>query len=198
MNRQVMLEILRDYKRPYDKITELIRQEMLIQVKRGLFIAGPRSLTSAPENLLLANHICGPSYISSDTALSYWGLIPERVYEFISMTTNQGKIFKTPVGRFRYIRLSLPYYSLGLQRVQLATQQMALIACKEKALCDKIVTTQRLVLRSIRQTKEYLTEDLRISREALRELNTSAINDYLNDTPKKESILLLIKTLNDL
>jgi len=198
LTRQILMDLLREYRRPYDKINELIKQGLLIQVKRGIFIPGPQSSTPAPETLLLANHLWGPSYVSSDSALSYWGLIPERVYETYSMTTNLAKTYKTPVGRFRYIRLPLPYYSFGIQRVELASRQMTLIAGKEKSLCDKIITTQRLKLRSVKQTREYLTEDLRISTENLRELNTSMINDYLKNAPKQDSISILIKTLNDL
>lgn len=198
LTRQILMNILQGYRRPYDKINELVNQKVLIQIKRGVFIPGPQASIPAPEKLLLANHLYGPSYVSSDSALSYWGLIPERVYETISMTTNLAKTYKTPIGRFRYIKLPLPYYSFGIQRVELASNQMALIARKEKALCDKIITTQRLKLRSIKQTREYLMEDLRISWDMLRELNTSIINDYLNKTPKEDSLSILIKTLNDL
>ena len=198
LTRQILMDLLQDYWRPYDKISELIKQNLLVQVKRGVFIPGPQSSTPGPEKLLLANHLWGPSYVSSDSALSYWGLIPERVYETLSMTTNQAKIYKTPVGRFRYIRIPLPYYSFGIQRVELASRQMTLIASKEKSLCDKIITTPRLKLRSVKQTKEYLTEDLRIGKESLRELNTSVINDFLKEAPKQDSISILIKTLNDL
>jgi len=198
ITRQILMDLLRDYRRPYDKINELTIQDRLIRVKRGVFVPGSRLSVQAPEKLLLANHLWGPSYVSSDSALSYWGLIPERVYEILSMTTNLAKSYKTPVGRFRYIRLPLPYYSFGIQRVELATNQMALIAGKEKALCDKIVTTPGLKLRSVKQTREYLMEDLRISKENLRELNTQLINDYLDDAPKQDSISILIKTLNDL
>lgn len=196
--RQVLLDLLQDYKRPFDKIAELTRQGYLIQVKRGLFIPGPKSLVAAPENLLLANHIWGPSYVSSDTALSYWGLIPERVYETLSMTTTIAKAYQTPVGRFRYIRLPLPYYSFGIQRVELASRQLTLIADKEKALCDKIVSTHRFVLRSVKQARAYLSDDLRITKESLRELNVTVISDYLQAAPKKESLQVLIKTLHDL
>lgn len=198
LTRQILMDLLRDYRRPYDKINELTRQGLLIAVKRGIFIPGPQSSVPVPENLLLANHLWGPSYVSSDSALSYWGLIPERVYEILSMTTNLAKTYKTPVGRFRYIRLPLPYYSLGIQRVELASKQMTLIAGKEKSLCDKIITTPGLKLRSVRQTREYLMEDLRISRDNLRELNTDAIDGYINDAPKQESISILVKTLNNL
>lgn len=195
LTRQILMDLLQEYRRPYDKINELIRQNLLVQVKRGIFIPGPQSSTLAPEKLLLANHLWGPSYVSSDSALSYWRMIPERVYETCSMTTNLGKIYKTPAGRFRYTRLPLPYYSFGIQRVELASKQMTLIAGKEKSLCDKIITTPGLKLRSVKQTKEYLLEDLRISKESLIELNTSMINDYMSDAPKQDSIAILIKTL---
>lgn len=198
LTRQILMDLLQNYRRPYDKISELINQKLLVQVKRGVFIPGPKASVTAPEMLLLANHLWGPSYISSDSALSYWGLIPERVFETLSMTTNLAKTYNTTVGRFRYIRLPLPYYSFGIQRVELASRQMTLMAGKEKSLCDKIITTQRLKLRSVKQTREYLMEDLRISRESLRELNTSKIKDYIKEAPKQESILILIKTLNDL
>lgn len=198
LTRQILMDLLKEYRRPYDKINELVNQKMLVQVKRGVFIPGPQALVPAPETLLLANHLWGPSYVSSDSALSYWGMIPERVYETLSMTTNLAKTYKTPVGRFRYIRLPLPYYSFGIQRVELAAKQMTLIAGMEKSLCDKIITTQRLKLRSVKQTREYLMEDLRISRDTLRELNTGVINEYIRESPKQDSISILIKTLNDL
>jgi hypothetical protein len=177
LTRQILMDLLQEYRRPYDKINDLVNQKVLVR---------------------LANHLWGPSYVSSDSALSYWGLIPERVYETLSMTTNLAKTYKTPVGRFHYIKLPLPYYSFGIQRVELSTNQITLMAGKEKALCDKIITTQRLKLRSVKQAREYLMEDLRISRDTLRELNTSVINDYLKDAPKEDSLSILIKTLNDL
>ncbi len=198
LTRQILMDLLQDYRRPYDKINELVKQNILTQVKRGVFIPGPQSSIQGPEKLLLANHLWGPSYVSSDSALSYWGLIPERVYETLSMTTNLAKTYKTPAGRFRYIRLPLPYYSFGIQSVELASRQMALIAGKEKSLCDKIVTTSGLKLRSVKQTREYLTEDLRISKENLREINSSLISDYIKGAPKQDSISILIKTLNEL
>ena len=198
ITRQILMDLLQEYSRPYDKINELVNQKILVRVKRGIFIPGPQAAMPVPEKLLLANHLWGPSYVSSDSALAYWGLIPERVYETLSMTTNLAKVYKTPVGRFRYIRLPLPYYSFGIQRVELSSRQMTLMAGKEKALCDKIITTQRLKLRSVKQTREYLMKDLRISSDTLRELNTGVISDYLPNAPKEDSLSILIKTLNDL
>ena len=193
-----MLDLLRDYKRPHDKISELVKRKMLTQVNRGLFIPGPATLVEVPEDLLLANHLWGPSYVSSDSALAYWGLIPERMYETISMTTHLAKSYQTPVGRFRYIRLPLPYYAYGIKSIALTASQTCMIAGKEKALCDKIITTQRLKLRSVKQARHYLMEDLRIQTEDLRALDTKEIEDYLTDAPKRESLSILVKTLLDL
>lgn len=198
LTRQLLMDLLKEYRRPYDKVNELVKQQFLTQIKRGVFIPGPNLKVAGPEKFLLANHLWGPSYISSDTALSHWGLIPERVYEICSMTTNLSKTYKTPAGRFRYIRLSLPYYSFGQQQLELTSKQRVLIASPEKALCDKIVTTPRLVLRSIKKMKEYLTEDLRIDRQRLRDLNVRKIEDWLTDIPKQNSISLLLKTLYEL
>jgi hypothetical protein len=77
---------------------------------------------------LLANHILGPSYVLLETALSYHGWIPEHVFEIASMTTKGGRSFETPAGYFAYIHLPLPYYAFGIQRVELADKQFALVA----------------------------------------------------------------------
>src|SRR5688572_9123494 len=88
ITHQLLRSLLKDYKRPNDKIHELQKSGILQPLKKGLYIAGPSLNTNRlPEPLLIANHILGPSYVSADTALSYYGLIPERVYEITSMTT---------------------------------------------------------------------------------------------------------------
>src|SRR5947207_11115661 len=86
VTRQVLLNLLKDYKRPFDKINEWVKQQVLIPVKRGVFVAGPASRAAQPEPYLLANHLLGPSYVSMETALSYWRLIPEQVFEISSAT----------------------------------------------------------------------------------------------------------------
>lgn len=198
ITRQLILPLLKQYKRPYDKISELIKQEILIPVKRGIYVAGPKLNTQTPEPFLLANHISGPSYVSNESALSHWGLIPERVYEITSTTIQISKTYKTPLGRFVYIHAPLPYYSFGIRQVKLTNRQMVLIASAEKALCDKIINTSGLLLRSSKQTIEYLLDDLRIDEQALKDLDIKEITNWINDSPKKESLNMLVKTLENL
>lgn len=198
ITHQLLTAILKDYKRPNDKINALKDEGFLQPLKKGLYVAGVKIKGLKPENRLLANHIYGPSYVSMDTALAYYGLIPERVYEIASMTTKQSKSFHTPVGVFSYTHLPLPYYAFGLDMVKLSEDQRAIIASPEKALCDKIIATPGILLRSTVHTTTYLLEDLRMDESALQSLDTALISTWLSDAPKKESLQLLIKTIENL
>ncbi len=68
-----------------------------MSVRRGLYVAIAPD-TPRPESFLLANHVYGPSYVSMDSALSFYGMIPERVYEISSATTKTSRQFRTPAG----------------------------------------------------------------------------------------------------
>lgn len=197
-SRHLILEILKDYKRPNDKISELVRKGELISVRRGLYVPGKETSLPVPSAFLIANHLRGPSYISLESALSHWGLIPERVYEVTSATMKTSKRYKTPVGRFSYHSLPLPYYSFGIESVQLTPKQTVLIASPEKAVCDKVLLTSGITLRSTNQTKDFLLEDLRMDESILKNFKTSVIHSWLKDSPKKNSLEMLIKTLDKL
>ena len=198
LTRHLLLEILREYKRPNDKISELIKNDELVSLRRGLYVPGPNTDLPIPEYFLIANHLRGPSYVSLEAALSYWGLIPERTYEISSVTVKSSKKYKTPVGRFGYQQLPTPYYSYGICRVKLTPNQLVLMASPEKAICDKIVLTPNINLRSIKQTRAFLLEDLRMNENLLRTLNLEIITSWLEDAPKKNSLKMLIATLKEI
>jgi len=198
LTRQLILELIKDYKRPNDKISEWVKSGELIILRRGLYSPGPKSDLPIPEPFLIANHLCGPSYVSLESALSYWGLIPERVYEITSVTLKSKKTFNTPVGKFSYQFLPTPYYSFGIVSVPINPTQTILIASLEKAICDKLILTSGINLRSVKQTKDLLIEDLRIDENLLKQIDVKIIRSWLKDASKKNSIEMLIKTLNDL
>jgi ribosomal protein S3 len=72
------------------------------------------------------------------------------------------------------------------------------MASPEKALCDKIITTSGLLLRSTKQVKEFLLEDLRIERSFLQNMKYQEISKWVIDAPKKSSLDILIKTLKEI
>jgi len=195
LSRHVMLDLLKDYKRPNDKITELAKAGMLTILKNGLYIPMGKRGLYVTEPFLVANHLWGPSYVSVESALSHWGFIPERVYEIASMTTKASKKYETAIGRFTYRHLVKPYYSFGIKQVKLKEKQVALIASPEKAICDKIITTPGLFLRSTKQATEFLIEDMRMDEDNLRKLNISEMGSWLKYAPKWASLETLVKTL---
>jgi predicted transcriptional regulator of viral defense system len=191
----LMAGLLKDYDQPNDKIHNLIKDGTLAQVRRGLYIAGPKITDQRPDPFLIANHVFGPSYVSLESALSYHGLIPERVFETTSMTTKASRKFSTSIGVYSYTRLPLPYYSYGIQSVEIDKQQRFLVATPGKALFDKIITTAGVNFRSKSSVLTYLENDLRIDIDMLRKLDISAMKSWIPDSPKKESLRLLIETI---
>lgn len=198
ISRHLILDLLSDYKSPNDKISELLKSKELISIRRGLYIIGPKMDLPSPEPFLIANHLRGPSYVSLESALSYWNMIPERAYEISSVTLKPSKLYKNPAGRFSYQQLRTPYYSYGIKHIEYSSKQTALIASREKALCDKIVLTPKVNLRSVKQTLAFLTEDLRIDSEILGSLDAKVLESWVKDAPKKSSLKILIKTLKGL
>ena len=96
------------------------------------------------------------------------------------------------------MKLPLPYYSFGIVQQKLSEDQYAMIASPEKALFDKIVTTHGLILRSRRSVLDYLLENLRMDEDNLKALDTKEMLSWQPESPKKETLLLIIKTLQSL
>ena len=150
----------------------MVNQGILVQLRRGLYVISRLVSSITPEPFLIANHLYGPSYISLDSALFHWGLIPERVYEISSVTVKISKRFMTKNDVYSFTHLPIAYYPLGIQSLSLTETQMMLIASPEKALCDKVITTAGINLRSKQQALAFLVEDLRIEKDQLCALNT--------------------------
>lgn len=192
---QALLPLLVAFKRPYDKIEELVKAKYLYQLKRGLYVAGTKIKAPHPELFLVANHLYGPSYISAESALSYWGLIPEKVISINSITTRKTKVYRTDLGDFYYFHVPQKGFAIGLCQVQLTPVQTVLMATPEKALCDYIIQTPGLNLRSVKQAKEFLEEDLRLDMDAFYGMNASLLADCVSQCPKSNSLILLTKMI---
>jgi len=74
----------------------------IANVKRGLYKLPDEQI---PDSYV-ANKIYAPSYVSLEFALSYYGVIPETVYEITSVTTKATRRFETlgKVFSFRKIK----------------------------------------------------------------------------------------------
>lgn len=186
---------LDDYKSPKDKITTLEQSGLLIRLKRGLFVVAPMVHSQPLSKELIANHIYGPSYISLQTALSFYGLIPERVHTVCSMTTKRSSSFINPLGNFDYISVPAAYFAIGIRQEIVNNNYAYLIATPEKALCDMIVETKGLKLQSIKAIQNYLEEDLRVDLSIIEHYDVDIIYQCMELGSKKRELTLLYKLL---
>ena len=145
-----------------DKISNLVKSGELVRLKKGFYTFSQIYLTKPIDILSVANTLYAPSYVSFDYALSYYGMIPERVSEITSATSKNEKLFCTPIGRFSYKKVSLEAYSLGVDWLYDDIEGGRLIATVEKALCDKIKYDRGIGTLTQASMLEYLKYDLRV------------------------------------
>jgi hypothetical protein len=127
----------------------------LIRVRNGLYLLGEKKRKTSISLFEIANFIIEPSYVSLESALSHYGLIPEAVYTTTSVTTKSSLEQKTPVGQFSFSYLKTEYFNFGFYRIKDGDQKY-LIATPLKALIDYIV-----LMKKHYKTVEEIEEDLR-------------------------------------
>lgn len=168
---------LSEYANFHAKIRQLLACGQLVRVKKGLYVLGAMYNHHPITLEVLANLIYGPSAISLEFALAYYGLIPESVRTVTSITPQRDKIFNTPVGNFTYRYLSLKKYRVGLNRLRLNDGRYILIASPEKALLDKIYFSKQLAIENSQDVENFLSEDLRIDEKILTTLNINLLTE---------------------
>lgn len=189
-----LIHHLQDYAKPRDKITRLLKNGDLIRVKKGLYVLGESYRRQLVSLEVLANLIYGPSYLSLEYALSFYGLIPERVECLTSMTTQKNKLFKTPLGNFSYQHIASYKYHEGLVQLSQDSKRYFIIASQEKAIAD--VLDQQKSLLSRENVLEFLLENLRIEEFRLKELNLKKLTK-LAKIYNRPSLWLLVEWLKE-
>ena len=157
------------------KISYMVKKGELLRLKKGVYAFSKEYQTHPIDMISVANILYAPSYVSFEYALSYYGLIPERVYEVTSATMRMKKEFSTPVGRFTYKVVPLQAYALGVDWIYDKTHGGKLIATAEKALCDKIKSDRGIGRLSQAKLEMYLEHDLRIDMDLLFSLDVDLI-----------------------
>jgi predicted transcriptional regulator of viral defense system len=155
------------------QLTRWVGSGRLHQLRRGLYALAPPFQKTWPHPFLVANRLVRGSYVSLQSALGHYGLIPESVPVTTSVTTGRPGTWDTPLGQYLYRHIR-PELLTGYRRTPLGEGQEAFLATPEKALLDLIYLTPDA------DTPEYLQElrlqhldrldleDLRRQAEAMR------------------------------
>ena len=160
----MIMEQLKEYSNPKAKLGRLVDVGKYTPIIRGLYETDPDT-----KSYLLAGSIYGPSYISFDFALSYYGMIPEKAYTVTSATYDKKKkrSYDTAFGHFEYRDVPSKVYPLGIILLSEGDYTFQ-IASREKALCDKLYTLHPV--KNQNDMYVLLKEDLRIDDDTLNSL----------------------------
>jgi hypothetical protein len=183
------------YKRPNDKIEYMVKRGILKTLKRGVYIYVSPYDGNTPLKEIIANNLYGPSYVSFDYALYYYGLIPEPVYEVTSATVSRSKKFNTDFGVFSYRHTDKHLYPVGVVIIY-KDKENFMIASKEKALCDKILSVKNLKITGKKAMLDFLEYDLRIDLDELKDFNINIIQKCI-DITKSQKLKYLISSLKE-
>ena len=188
-----LVSVLSSYDAVQQKIHELLKSGTIVRVKKGLYVFGPKIREKPISKENLANLIYGPSCVSMEYALSYHGLIPERVEIITSVTPKKNKEFNTPIGLFTYKRIPPSKYPHEIEQRWMDSQHPILIASPEKALCDYIVLND-VSLTSSSSVKNFLEFDLRIEPESWQRFDLKKLL-LLSKYYKSSSVLALVEAM---
>ena len=109
----------------------------IYQLRRGLYSLAPPYQKVIPHPFLVANRLQPGSYVSLQSALAYYGMIPEQVPVTTSVSSGRPEKLRTPLGQydFRHVRIG---WLRGYHQIDLGNGQKAFVATPEKALLDQI------------------------------------------------------------
>jgi len=151
-----------DYKSLPMKLSRMVKAGEIIRLKRGLYCVAAKCLRdgSRLEFGVIANRLYGPSYVSFETALSHYGLIPERVYRQMSAVIKRSKSIKTSLAEFSYRQIPESLFSLGVSVIE-SPNGNYLMANRTKALCDALLIKRDLRITSPKTLRDFLETDMR-------------------------------------
>ena len=123
------------------QLTRWTKSGRVYQLRRSLYAIAPPYQKVKPHPFLIANRMQRASYISGQSALAFYGLIPDTVQATLSVTAGRPERLETPLGvfEFRHVKPELlrGYHMTALHGPKIPEQQ-ALVAMPEKALLDLV------------------------------------------------------------
>lgn len=147
------------------QLHRFVQRGLILPVKRGLYCFDGAKI----EEFELANKLYQPSYVSLESALNYYGIIPDIPQSVTSVSLTTTKKIKNQFGTFLFVKIKQELF-WGYKSAKTTNESSFLIAHKEKALLDFFY------IRKIRQI-----EELRLD---ISKLELKVYKKYANFFPK--------------
>jgi len=128
-----------------------VKKGYLIMLRRGLYTMS--ELKDTADVMAFATKLYAPSYVSLETALSHYGIIPEAVFTTTSVTTRKTKTFSTPLGTYSYQKIKREAFG-GFEAIMRDGVSFNL-ASPEKAVADFLYLNRNVLDGSHEQFEGY-------------------------------------------
>ena len=168
------------------QLTRWTKTGRLYQLRRGLYALAPPYQKVKAHPFVIANRLVSGSYVSCQSALAHYDLIPESVPTVVSVCSCRPGHRDTSLGSFLFRHVRRKYLG-GYQLLEMGDGQQALVAIPEKALLDLIYLTPE------GDSAEYI-QSLRL--QNLENLNMRSLRDAAEifDKPKlRRAVEVLIE-----
>jgi len=120
------------------QIQNWVKKGYVIQLKKGLYAYLGLEKRKLFSNFYVASLLYGDnSYISLESAMSFYGLIPERVFQLSSVSTSKTKTFINELASFNYKHIKASLFDYFINQID-EFSNVYRIAYPEKALLDYI------------------------------------------------------------
>ncbi len=103
----------------------------ILSLKRGVYAFSNQTI----DQVEVAKHLYAPCYVSLETALNYYGLLPDVTFAMTLVTTKATRKINTPVGQFTYQKIKKSAFQ--------GYDPQTLMAEREKAVVDYLYLNQR-------------------------------------------------------
>jgi len=169
------------------QLSRWVKDGKIIQLRRGLYMLSSAYRKKEPHPFLIANRLQPASYVSLQSALAHYHLIPEAVMEITSITSVRPRTWQTDLGVYRFRKVKQDWFH-SYRQIEISSGQLSYMALPEKALLDLIY------LEPGSERTDYLQE--------LRLQNTETLSTAelvkLRECAPNERVRLAIENLLDL
>lgn len=184
-----------DYKRILGIDYQLAKRSISRYTQRGFVIKARKGLyffkNNPPHEFEVANKVYQPSYISFETALSFYRIIPETIYEVMSATLRTTRTFNVNNIQYSYSKIKKNCFN-GYKPIKIKNSTI-LIGEPEKALVDYLylvalgkrrLAYERIDLSKIRKTK-LLSYAKQFEKKKIKEI----INNLYDKSKRNQRII---------
>ncbi len=155
-----------------NQLTRWKKQGLLIELKRGLYVLSRDERQTPLSKEVAAAIIYQPSYISLESAMSHYKMIPERVSAVTSITTRKTRIFRNEEGSFIYRNLKPSLY-FGFAAKKDEYGYPYFFAEPEKALLDYLYLNLN---RIDPKDRDFFTGSVRLQNRSV--INRKKLNSF--------------------